>query len=77
MVKKQAEVITYDFENELWSKNLLGESNPDKLRDTVMFLIDINYIYLGLVMSIFILDVMYQTNPPNCNLKEIPQGKSV
>ena len=42
MVKHQAQVISYEFENELWSKNILGEDTPDKLRDTVLFLIGIN-----------------------------------
>ena len=44
MVKKQAEVITYEYENELWSKGILGEGDPDTLRNTVLFLIGINCI---------------------------------
>ena len=43
-VKKQAEVLTYDYENELWDSGILGEHNPDILRNTVMFLIGIHCI---------------------------------
>ena len=42
MVKRQASVILLDYENELWSHGLLGEDSPDKLRDTVLFLLGIN-----------------------------------
>ena len=42
MVKRQANVISYKFENSLWEKNILGEDTPDKLRNTVLFLIGIN-----------------------------------
>ena len=42
MVKKQASVISLEYENELWSKGLLGEDSQDKLRDTVLFLLGIN-----------------------------------
>ena len=42
MVKKQAGFIPYGFENTLWEKGLLGEDSPDKLRDTVLFLLGIN-----------------------------------
>ena len=40
--KKQAETITYDYENQLWVKGVLGEQNPDQLRNTCLFLISIN-----------------------------------
>ena len=42
MVKKQAEFISIDYENELWRSGVLGEDTPDKLRDTVLFLLGIN-----------------------------------
>lgn len=48
IVKKQASVITYEMENHLWSNNFLGEDNPDRLRNTVLFLIGIN-VYLRAV----------------------------
>ena len=44
MVKRQAQVITLDYENELWDKGLLGEHDADTLRNTVLFLIGINCI---------------------------------
>ena len=39
MVKKQAEVITFDFQDMLWQKGILGEQIPNQLRATVLFLI--------------------------------------
>lgn len=36
--KKQAEVITHNEEELLWSKGLLGDSNPQTLIDTLLFL---------------------------------------
>ena len=41
-VKKQAELITFDQENLLWKEGILGEDTPDKLRDTVLFLLGVN-----------------------------------
>ena len=41
-VKKQVELITYDQENMLWKEGVLGENSPDKLRDTVLFLLGVN-----------------------------------
>ena len=41
-VKRQANIIMYEFENELWERGVLGEDSPDKLRNTVLFLIGIN-----------------------------------
>ena len=42
MTRKQASVIPFNYENELWKRGLLGEDSPDKLRDTVLFLLGIN-----------------------------------
>ena len=44
MVKKQVQVITLEYENELWERVILGEHDPDPLRNTVLFLIGINCI---------------------------------
>ena len=44
VVKKQAEVITYEFEEKLWAQGVLGEDSPCKLRHTVLFLIGINLL---------------------------------
>ena len=41
-VKKQAENITYDYEDKLWESKVLGDDTPDKLRRTCLFLIGIN-----------------------------------
>ena len=40
--KKQTEFIPTKFENQLWEKGILGEHNPEILRNTVLFLIGIN-----------------------------------
>ena len=42
MVRHQAQLIPHDFETSLWEKRILGEHNPDILRNTVLFLIGIN-----------------------------------
>ena len=47
MVRRQAEIITCDPENELWRQDILGEDIPDKLRDTVLFALGINLVLRG------------------------------
>ena len=42
--KRQAQVITYDFERKMWESGILGEDTPDCLRDTILFLVGINCI---------------------------------
>ena len=42
VVKKQAGLITFEHEESLWEKGVLGEDTPDKLRNTVLFLLGIN-----------------------------------
>ena len=44
VVKRQAQVIGYETEEFLWSSGILGEDTPDKLRNTVLFLIGINVL---------------------------------
>ena len=46
-VKKQANLISYKYEEELWDKHILGEDSPIKLRNTVLFLIGINVALCG------------------------------
>ena len=41
-VTKKAEFISMEFEDELWKKGVLGKDTPDKLRDTVLFLLGVN-----------------------------------
>ena len=41
LVSRQADLITYEMEQKLWEKNLLGTNTPDKLRTTC-------YFYMGL-----------------------------
>ena len=42
MVPKQAELISYEFEEKMWGKGILGEDKPETLRNTVLFLLGIN-----------------------------------
>ena len=42
LVTKQAQLISYEHEEMLWSQGILGEENQDQLRDTVLFLLGIN-----------------------------------
>ena len=42
MVKKQAEFITEEYENQLWRSGTLGEDTPEKMHNTVLFLLGIN-----------------------------------
>ena len=41
-IRKQAQVISLEFENRLWLDNILGEDTPDKLRSTVLYLLGVN-----------------------------------
>ena len=41
-VRKQAQVISIEFENQLWERNILGEDTQDKLRNTVLYLLGVN-----------------------------------
>ena len=38
----QAMVIGLGVENQMWSDNLLGEDTPDKLRDTILYIVGVN-----------------------------------
>ena len=44
VLKKQAAVISYETENYLWEHGFLGEDEPDKLRNTVLFLLGVNVL---------------------------------
>ena len=41
-IRRQADVISMEFENNLWDTNVLGEDTPDKLKSTVLFLLGVN-----------------------------------
>ena len=45
VTKRQAQVISYETEQDLWKRGLLGEDTPDKLHSTTLFLVGIN-VYL-------------------------------
>ena len=42
VVTKQAQLISYEHENQMWNDGILGEETADQLRDTVLFLLRIN-----------------------------------
>ena len=37
-LSNRSDIITYEEENLLWEKGLLGEHSPDTLRDTIVFM---------------------------------------
>ena len=37
VTKRQAQVISYETEKDLWDHSFLGEDTPDKLRNTALF----------------------------------------
>ena len=41
-IVRQTQMISMHHEELMWSKGVLGEDSPDKLRSTVLFLIGIN-----------------------------------
>ena len=41
-VRKQADLISYEYEEKMWCKGILGEDSPDKLQSMVLFLLGIN-----------------------------------
>ena len=41
-VVKKANLITYKFEEKLWKRGVLGEYCPDRLRNTVLYLLGVN-----------------------------------
>ena len=47
LTKKQGEVITLDEEEQLWSKGVLGDSNPQQLLDTIVYLFGIHFALKG------------------------------
>ena len=42
LIKKQAQFISMEHEQELWEKGILREENADKLSSTILFLIGVN-----------------------------------
>ena len=43
LVSRQADLITYDMEVDLWNRNFLGTDTPEKLRTTCYFYLGINF----------------------------------
>lgn len=49
--KESSDAISLEQEDLLWGKGILGESTPDQLRETVLFLLGVNLALRG-VMNI-------------------------
>ena len=47
LTKKQGETITLDEEEQLWSKGVLRDSNPQQLLDTIVYLFGIHFTLRG------------------------------
>jgi hypothetical protein len=45
--KRQAEVVSLEMENTMWEKGVLGMDTPGQLRDTLFFLIGLNFALRG------------------------------
>jgi len=45
--KKQAEIITLEEEEKLWSEGHLGETNPQQLLDTIIYSLGIHFALRG------------------------------
>jgi len=46
-VKNQADVISEQMENDLWTRGFLGDDNPHKLLDTLVFVLGLNLALRG------------------------------
>ena len=72
----RADIITYEMEEQLWQKNLLGVDTPDKLRTTC-------YFYLGLRFFLRSIEDHYQmrcwtpSQESQLSFKTLPNGKRV
>ena len=47
LTKEQGEIITLDEEEQLWSKGALGDSSPQQLLDTLIYLFGIHFALRG------------------------------
>ena len=47
LARKQGEIITSDEEEQLWSKGVLGDSSPQQLLDTLIYLFGIHFALRG------------------------------
>ena len=54
LIRKQAQVISLDFENQLWERNILGEDTPDKLRSTVFVLVRSEFSFESWGRTLFV-----------------------
>ena len=50
VIERQVGIISYEAEDLLWQKGILGDNTPDKLRHTVLFLLSIN-VYLRAIQE--------------------------
>jgi hypothetical protein len=41
--KKQADIVTEEYENMMWDKAVLGMDNPKQLLDTLVYSIGLNF----------------------------------
>lgn len=45
--KRSSDAISFEAEEILWQKNILGSTSPDQLRDTVLYLVGLNFALRG------------------------------
>ena len=73
VLKKQAMVISYETEKKLWERDILGEDTPEKLRNTVLFLLGIN-VYLRAVEEHYQLRRASSDQPSQLNFEYNDKG---
>ena len=73
VTKRQAEVISYEHEQLLWNCDYLGEDEPDKLRNTVLFLLGIN-VFLRAVEEHYYLHCGTASQPSQISFETDSQG---
>ena len=45
-IKRQAQVISLDYENRLWEQGILGEDTSDKIGNTVLYMLGVNLVLM-------------------------------
>ncbi len=65
-LKKSAQVISVTDEEKMWSDSILGDSNPDQLCETLMYLLGINLALRGGASE----TLLSRAQPTNRNLSQ-------
>ena len=61
-IRKQAQVISLQYEDELWQRNILGEDTPKTLRNMVLYILGVN-------LALHVGDEHYALMRPGCGVQ--------